>query len=474
MRLPSACSAAFRGIFIATLLTTAAPVRAQRYGSSDSYSLERWEENYAYLKDPAARTGFFDPVKYVPLGADPNWYLSFGGQARERYDYFNNSNFGAGPQDEDGFRLTRLLAHVDAHFGEHFRAFVQLDSSLANDRFGGPRYGDADDFDVQQAFADVSFSLGGTATDSATLRLGRQELIYGAQRLISPNDWANVRRAFDGVKLSLSFPADSLDIFFVRPVIIDKSHWNSDDDHAWLAGLYNVTALPWLLSPQAKSKLDLYLLALETTSQSAIAPGVSAATCTLGTRLHTTPVPWDFDLEADWQFGHRESSAIGAWALAAEAGYTFADAPLAPRAALGIDLASGSANGAHRFNQLFPPQYLHLGHMYVLGRQNLIDLHPEATFNLTRTITLDVAEHFFWRQNTGDATYNLTGGVVRAGTGTTASAIGSEFDAVINWQVQRHLSTYVGYAHFFTGPFLRRTGAHDDMDFIYAAVTFTF
>ena len=31
-----------------------------------------------------------------------------------------------------------------------------------------------------------------------------------------------------------------------------------------------------------------------------------------------------------------------------------------------------------------------------------------------------------------------------------------------------------GYAHFFTGPFLNRTGAHADEDFFYAAVTFTF
>ena len=82
-----------------------------QYGSSD-YSIERWEEDYSNLKNPANRKDFIDPIKYVPLNSAGDQYLSFGGQARERYDYFNNSNFGAGPQDENGFFLTRLLAHA--------------------------------------------------------------------------------------------------------------------------------------------------------------------------------------------------------------------------------------------------------------------------------------------------------------------------------------------------------------------------
>jgi hypothetical protein len=446
-----------------------APVLAQMDYGPSSYSIERWDEDYSYLRERSARTDPFDAIKYVPLGRSGDDYLSFGGQARERYDYFNNLNFGEGPQDEDGFRLTRLLAHVDAHFGPNVRAFLQLDSSLANDRFGGPRPGDADDFDIQQAFADVKLALGDSA--SATLRVGRQELIYGAQRLISPSDWSNVRRTFDGAKVSFEFSQDALDVFWVRPVVVDKSHFNSDDAHTWLAGIYNVTSLPQVL-PGARSKLDLYLLALERAGSSENAS--ASDTYTLGTRFHATPGPWDFDVEVDGQFGHVESSAIGAWAVAAEGGYTFQGVPTTPRAALGVDVASGSASAAHRFNQLFPPQYLYLGHMYVVGRQNLIDLHGGVTAHLTRDITLDVAEYLFWRQNTHDALYNLSGGVVRAGDGSTAAAIGNEFDAVVNWEINRHLSAYVGYAHFFAGPFLRRTGPHSDIDFLYAAVTFTF
>src|SRR5436305_13338046 len=103
------------------LLLSASRLGAQSDYVCNHYDLERWEEDYSYLKSPDARgKDPFDPIKFVPLNTSGSAYLSFGGQVRERYDYFNNLNFGAGPQDEDGFRLTRMLAHVDAHFGPSF------------------------------------------------------------------------------------------------------------------------------------------------------------------------------------------------------------------------------------------------------------------------------------------------------------------------------------------------------------------
>jgi hypothetical protein len=438
-----------------------------QYGSSD-YSIERWDEDHSYLKNPSARKDFFDPIKYVQLNSAGDQYLSFGGQARERFDYFNNSSFGAGAQDEDGFWLTRLLAHVDAHFGKNVRFFLQVDSAFVNDRVGGGRPGDADFLDIQQAFADIRFPI--NASSAAILRIGRQELIYGAQRLISPNDWVNVRRTFDGAKFSLSTPNNILDVFVVRPVDIHKQSLNGEDESTWFAGIYNVTALPKLISG-AHSKLDLYVLALD--KQQSEFNAVDSTTYTLGTRLHSTPQPWDFDVELDGQLGEYDDDSIGAWSVAAEAGYTFPNWTFTPRASLGFDAASGSPDPAHRFNQLFPPTYTYLGHIYLFGRENIIDVHPGLIFNLTSAFTLQLDQHFFLRQNTHDAVYNLAGGVVRASLSDDAY-VGNEFDAVVNWQIDRHTSAYLGYAHFFTGDFINNTGPSDNVDFLYAAVTFTF
>jgi hypothetical protein len=48
----------------------------------------------------SART-FFDPVKYISLGDNPQLYLSLGFEYRIEYEYFDNWMFGAGPQDHN-------------------------------------------------------------------------------------------------------------------------------------------------------------------------------------------------------------------------------------------------------------------------------------------------------------------------------------------------------------------------------------
>jgi hypothetical protein len=44
----------------------------------------------------------------------------------------------------------------------------------------------------------------------------------------------------------------------------------------------------------------------------------------------------------------------------------------------------------------------------------------------------------------------------------------------VNWQFNRYISTYAGYSHFFSGPFIKDTGPSSDINFAYTALTFTF
>lgn len=122
--------------FSAFAAFSAAAGNVEAQYEAPNYSIERWDEDYSYLKDPSSRTDPFDSLKYIPIGDRGDWYLSLGGQARVRYDYFNNAGFGEGAQSEQGFELVRLLAHVDAHFGPNLRAFLQFNSGLEYDRRG--------------------------------------------------------------------------------------------------------------------------------------------------------------------------------------------------------------------------------------------------------------------------------------------------------------------------------------------------
>src|SRR6516164_6024992 len=62
-----------------------------------AYKLLRYDEDYSYLKDPSRRTDFWDPIKYIPLCCREDWYLSFGGEVRERYEFYHNADAGLPP-----------------------------------------------------------------------------------------------------------------------------------------------------------------------------------------------------------------------------------------------------------------------------------------------------------------------------------------------------------------------------------------
>ncbi len=49
------------------------------------FKMLRFDEDYSYLTNQANRTDLSDPVKYIPLRQDdPLWYVTFGGELRER------------------------------------------------------------------------------------------------------------------------------------------------------------------------------------------------------------------------------------------------------------------------------------------------------------------------------------------------------------------------------------------------------
>ena len=101
------------------------------------YQALRFEEDYRFMRDPALRTDLWDPLKYLALRDAEAWYVSLGGEARLRYEYFNHALWGQGPQDDDGYVLQRYMLHADVHLGPHVRIFTQLKSGLEEGHTGG-------------------------------------------------------------------------------------------------------------------------------------------------------------------------------------------------------------------------------------------------------------------------------------------------------------------------------------------------
>jgi hypothetical protein len=443
------------------------------------YTPVRWNEDYSYLKDPAKKKDFFDPIKYIPLNDEGDWYLSLGGQARYRYELFDSTNFGVGPQDDDGFNLGRFMGHADLHAGPYFRGFIQVISAVEGGRNPEPRPQDADDLDIHQGFIDVNLPLG--LAKPVTFRGGRQNLIYGAQRLISPLDWTNVRRTFDGVKVATDpSKGNHVEAFWVHPVVVDKDDANSGNDDVVFTGVYDVQDLQAVFGKPAGTKLDAYAFYNDNNGGQPLL----GETYTVGARFSSKPKPFDLDVEADYQFGNAPADGdISAWSFAAVGGYTF-PVSTSPRIYVGGDVASGDDDPTdadrQTFNQLYPLGHAYFGYVDVIGRQNIIDLHPGAELTIlektkwARKLTASAEYHLFWRESDADAVYNAAGGVLRADGGSDETYVGSEIDLLVNWQIDRHTLAYFGYSHLFAGDFLEDTGPSEDIDFVYAALQYTF
>jgi hypothetical protein len=448
-----------------------------------TYTLSRWDEDYSFLADPAQRTDFWDPIKYVPLNATGDWYANFGGQVRDRYEYFNNNTFGTGPQTRDGYNDARLTENMDLHFGSSVRVFVQGDSAFETGRNGGPRPNDRDELDLEQGFADLKIPFS-TNTDF-TLRAGRQFLEFGAARLIGPADFSNVRKTFDGFRGNLDSPDNSLTLFLVRPVLVEPYRFDSSDSQNVLAGVYDTLQLPKLIV-NTDSKLELYELYLDRQATSFVNETGTGTEdrYTTGVRLTTNPKPFDFDVEADYQHGEFSGHDISAFQIATKDGFAFYNVDFTPRIFLGADVASGSTRTSGgeigTFNQLYPSGHGQFGNIDAIGRQNIIDVESGLDLTLlehrkfVESLKLRTSFYEFWRESTHDAVYTSSGSILRAAGTSDARHIGSELDLLLNWQIDPHLSAYMGYSHMFAGSFISQTGPSNDINFFYTALTYTF
>jgi Alginate export len=319
------------------------------------YQRFRYDEDYRYLRDPAKRGELWDPIKYIPLNGAGDWYLSLGGEARERYELYNNDRWNPNSPDHDGFLLQRYLLHADLHLGPSLRIFGQLQSCLEDWRNGGPRPIDEDRLDVHQLFVDVRLPIDSGDRNEFTLRVGRQEMAYGSARLIALREAPNIRQTFDAVKLLTRVGEWRVDAFLSRPVENDPGVFDDwGDDHINFWGVYATHPLPFLKD----ANIDLYYLGLDRPDARFVQGTADERRHSIGGRFFGKCGAWDYNFEGTFQWGTFGSGDIIAWSLNSDTGYTFESITTTPHVGLHVDVLSGDANpnddALGTFNALFP------------------------------------------------------------------------------------------------------------------------
>jgi hypothetical protein len=420
----------------------------------------RYDERYGFLKNDTARNTY-ERIKYSPLSANGNTYLSFGGEVRYQYFGIRHEDWGESPDAQDGYILSRFLAHADFHAGKHFRTFIQLQGSMAGSKASASVV-EENPLDLHQAFFDVT--TGETAAGQITLRAGRQEFSYGSQRLIGVRELPNNRQAFDAARVILQQKALRADAFYSHAIDARKDIFDDGlSDKVKLWGLYLVhNNVPGIRN------IDLYYLGLYK-RQTTFDDGTGREQRhSLGTRLWAQRGDWRYDVEGVYQFGSLGSKNISAWTLSCNTGYQFSNIRYQPELGLKTEVISGDRKyndgTLGTFNPLFP-RGAYFGLAALIGPANLVDVHPSLSFDLSSRIIWNIDYDVFWRYNSNDGIYAPNVSQIYSGRNTNDTFIGNQLATDIQYTPDPYLTLKAELTWFEAGSYLKEAGPGKNMLF---------
>ncbi|MBT4864372.1 MAG: alginate export family protein, partial [Planctomycetaceae bacterium] len=332
------------------------------------------------------------------LGCDGS--VSVGGELRHRHmNEYNRLRPGGAVRST--YDLWRWRNYIDVRYSDSLRGYVEmLDASIVHEDL--PATGiDLNRWNIQNAFVDLK--IGNRNCQPVYLRVGRQELLYGSQRLVSPLDWANTRRNFEGIKIFSHGENWDFDAFSTNPVNTAAGHGplanfdnerDTPDGSRYFSGVYTV------FHGQENNIYDAYWL----WDREANTPGTGAdrSRHTTGGRWqYNRPVKdeccdvariWHMEVEGGYQFGHEAGQNVEAGFLTAGVGHTWKKVAWTPSFWLFYDWASGDRDpndGTNNtFAQLFPLGHAYLGLIDNVTRQNISDVNIRLVTKPSKKLTL--------------------------------------------------------------------------------------
>ena len=436
----------------------------QPWGAFAFYQPSFFDTDFRYLeKADNTQHDFWDPLKRIHPSHD--WLLSLGGQTWARYMNETDSRLGV---KNNTYTLFRSRLYADLWYKDCFRIFAE---GLYADSFWQdlePLPIDIDRGDFLNLFMELK--LGTIENKPVYLRVGRQEMLFGSQRLISTLDWANTRRTFQGVRAYRQGENWDVDLFWVQPVIPHRDHIDSVDNDQNFFGAWTT------YRPKKGTGLDLYFLYLD--QARAVAEGANRQrgginVSTVGSRFYGDQDNFLWDVEGMFQFGEWANQDLAAGACTISGGYHFKDLPMNPQFWVAYDWASGESQpgvGSDRstFQQLFPFGHYYFGFLDLVGRQNIHDVSGQFVFYPLPWITGLVQLHHFRLDSPRDALYNAAGRATRRdATGRAGTDVGNELDLLMSFHLGTHTDLAVGWSKLFSGSFIAGTGPDVNPELLY-------
>ena len=414
--------------------------------------------------------------------------VSLDGQIRIRAEYRDPTSYinaDAATRSDDVF-LTRIRLNLKFSVNDDIDVFVQPQDQRAWGQEASV-LNDERNLDLHQGFVEIRNLFG----EPITVKAGRMELSYGDQRLISPLDWSNIGRAWDGAKIKYAAKDWWIEGFYT--VIKDPLATVSVPGLAPVPGVVNGAAEDQDFSGIYFSYLgvenhefDVYGFFREFQDNSFTNDNGTGLgdliDHTVGARFKGKGAGFDYSLEVMSQTGHQADDRINAYAYVATLGYTF-DMEWTPRIGVEYDYASGDRHVGdgqkNTFDPLFPFNHYYQGFADVIGFRNMKDLSLYLSVKPSDTVSVNLDFHNFWLAQDEDAWYNDNGTQVRVGvaSGIPTTRVASEVDLHAKVTVAKFVKFWAGWSHVFAGPYVRQTatlGTDTDMNWFFIQMVVDF
>ncbi len=398
----------------------------------------------------------------------PSW-LRVRGEFRERMEGFDAFGFNDGR--EDLYWLSRLRLNATMTPSKTFSFQVQAQDARVGKKTVGPTGAPFHaPFDLRMAFADI-----GSSTGRLTARVGRQELVYGEQRLVGHVGWVNAARTFDAAKVTFRTKAFSVDAFGASVVRTLVDEFDKSGAGNRFAGAYATTTR---IIPQATVEPYLFWKR-DVNLRGELGTVADLQHSTIGVRLAgRMPARLDYGIEMAVQRGTLGAEDVRAWAGHWQLRESL-PGPGAAKLTAEYNFASGDRDPSDgvrgTFDQLYPTPHDKTGLADQIGWKNI--RHARAGFELTPVKGLPISTnyHSWWLAEPRDAVYGVNNAVVgRVPTGAADTHVGQELDVQVARALTPHMALAAGYAHIAPGAFLKQVTPGASYSHPYVMVTYVF
>jgi len=440
------------------------------------FKLFRAEEDYSYLKDlesSAFEVDEFDVIKLIPLSVNKNIYATLGGEIRPRFEFFSNRKWDS--EDDEKFYSQRISLHTNFVLGKHIRVFGELYHGYTSHEKEFVQY---DELGFHQTFIELKFSL--KDINHISTRFGRQEMAFGATRLVGLREGPNMRRSFDAIRIVLTNRKTTLQAFYgteVRP-----NFYAFDNDFTLFENKVSNPKI-WGIYSQFRVKKDignneLYYLGFESNlSRYNDVFGIEKRHTIGLRRFGKLGKRFSYNTELIYQFGDVGSSSISAFSFETDWNYKLNIHNLKPTIGLKLDWSSGDKTSndgkLNTFNPMFVnPAYYSLA--TTVTPVNLISFHPSLKLHPSEKLSLFTEWGVFWRASKNDGLYNPPRFLSRNANGIPNVRIGNELGLKIAYELNRHWSLDLDNSYFFAGSFIKASGKSENILHIAPTVSYKF